>query len=223
MVQQAARRRTLIQFRALVERVEVLTGGALAVYGSDAVAGVVNFIMRDDFEGMRLDAQYGYYQHNNDTSQGNLRQVIAARAATNPAEFALPDDNVDDGYGKEITAIFGASSPDGRGNVTAYVGYRNNDFILQRDRDYSACATGAPAGSSFTCGGSGTASPAQINDFGGLPGGLNTRLGDPGLDGIFANIASTAVDEFADNGNPPGASVCSIEGPASPIAATTPA
>ena len=63
----------------LVERVEVLTGGVSAVYGSDAVSGVVNFIMRDDFEGMRLDAQYGYYQHNNDTDQGNLRQVIGAR------------------------------------------------------------------------------------------------------------------------------------------------
>src|SRR5688572_19446357 len=43
---------------AMVERVEVLTGGASAVYGSDAIAGVVNFIMRDDFEGVRLDAQY---------------------------------------------------------------------------------------------------------------------------------------------------------------------
>ena len=36
---------------ALIERVEVVTGGASAVYGSDAVAGVVNFIMKDDFEG----------------------------------------------------------------------------------------------------------------------------------------------------------------------------
>ena len=36
---------------AMVERVDVVTGGASAVYGSDAVAGVVNFILRDDFEG----------------------------------------------------------------------------------------------------------------------------------------------------------------------------
>jgi outer membrane cobalamin receptor len=48
---------------ALVERVEVLTGGASAVYGSDAIAGVVNFIMRDDFEGFRIDGQYGFFQH----------------------------------------------------------------------------------------------------------------------------------------------------------------
>ncbi|MGH8174746.1 MAG: TonB-dependent receptor plug domain-containing protein, partial [Steroidobacter sp.] len=43
---------------ALIERVEVLTGGASAVYGADAVGGVVNFIMNDSFEGVRVDAQY---------------------------------------------------------------------------------------------------------------------------------------------------------------------
>ena len=42
---------------ALVERVEVLTGGASAVYGADAVTGVVNFILRDDFEGIDARGQ----------------------------------------------------------------------------------------------------------------------------------------------------------------------
>jgi outer membrane cobalamin receptor len=37
---------------SLVKRVDVLTGGASAVYGADAVAGVVNFILKNDFEGM---------------------------------------------------------------------------------------------------------------------------------------------------------------------------
>lgn len=45
---------------ALVERIEVLTsGGASAVYGSDAVAGVVNFIMKDDFQGVEIGGQIG--------------------------------------------------------------------------------------------------------------------------------------------------------------------
>ena len=85
---------------ALVERVEVLTGGASAVYGSDAIAGVVNFIMKKDFEGVQLDGQYGLYQHNNDFGGPGavpLRDVIAGRAATNPSQFALPDDDVTDG------------------------------------------------------------------------------------------------------------------------------
>ena len=43
---------------ALIERVEVLTGGASAVYGSDAVAGVVNFVLKDDFEGAELSTGY---------------------------------------------------------------------------------------------------------------------------------------------------------------------
>jgi outer membrane receptor protein involved in Fe transport len=44
---------------ALVERVEVITGGASAVYGADAIGGVVNFIMKKDFEGMEFDSSYG--------------------------------------------------------------------------------------------------------------------------------------------------------------------
>ncbi len=43
---------------ALIKDVEVLTGGASAVYGSDAVAGVVNFILKDDFEGVDVNAGY---------------------------------------------------------------------------------------------------------------------------------------------------------------------
>lgn len=45
--------------RLLVERVEVTTGGASAVYGADAVTGVVNFVLKDDFEGLRLDLKGG--------------------------------------------------------------------------------------------------------------------------------------------------------------------
>ena len=47
---------------ALVESVQVLTGGASAVYGSDAVAGVVDFRLKDDFVGLRIDGPLNYYQ-----------------------------------------------------------------------------------------------------------------------------------------------------------------
>lgn len=47
----------------LIEDVEVITGGASAVYGSDAVAGVVNFKLKRNFEGLQLDANYGITQH----------------------------------------------------------------------------------------------------------------------------------------------------------------
>lgn len=44
---------------ALIERVDVLTGGASAVYGADAVSGAVNFVLKDDFEGLAVRTQTG--------------------------------------------------------------------------------------------------------------------------------------------------------------------
>ncbi len=44
---------------ALIERVEIVTGGASAVYGSDAIAGVTNFILKKDFEGVDVESNYG--------------------------------------------------------------------------------------------------------------------------------------------------------------------
>ena len=46
---------------ALVDHVEVVTGGASAIYGSDAVSGVVNIILKKKFEGIEAEAQYGTY------------------------------------------------------------------------------------------------------------------------------------------------------------------
>ncbi|MGQ3052629.1 MAG: TonB-dependent receptor domain-containing protein [Roseateles sp.] len=43
---------------SLIERVEVITGGAATAYGADAVSGVVNFIMKKNFKGLELDAQH---------------------------------------------------------------------------------------------------------------------------------------------------------------------
>src|SRR5678809_1614369 len=155
---------------AMVERVEVLTGGASAVYGSDAVAGVVNFIMKKNFEGIQIDGQYAMYQHNNSFSGPGavqLRDTIAARHATNPSQFNLPDDNVTDGNGVQGTITMGVSTEDGRGNITAYLSYQDTKPILQRDRDYSACALSAKPTVSFACGGSGTAFPGTFTDFNG--------------------------------------------------------
>ena len=146
----------------LVERVEVLTGGASAVYGSDALAGVVNFIMRRNFQGVQLDMQYGFYQHNNDfDGPGNVRNAVAARNATNPTQFRLPADNVMDGYSREATLIIGAGTDDGRANITGYLSYRNNDAVSQAERDYSAC-TIAAAGANYACGGSSTSATGRF-------------------------------------------------------------
>ena len=44
---------------SLIDRIEVVTGGASAVYGSDAISGVINFILKDDYEGAEITATYG--------------------------------------------------------------------------------------------------------------------------------------------------------------------
>src|ERR1044072_5250191 len=150
---------------AMVERVEVLTGGASAAYGADSIGGVVNFIMKKDFEGVQVDAMYGLYQHNNDyggPGAVKLRDVIAGRSSTNPAQFQLPDENVTDGEAREVKLTMGVSTDDGRGNITAYAGVRDNKQVLQRDRDYSACSLDANPTVSFACGGSDTGFPGYF-------------------------------------------------------------
>lgn len=62
---------------ALLKRVDVVTGGASAVYGSDAVAGVVNFILNDDFMGVQLDTSYSITDHGNGESE-NVQGTIGA-------------------------------------------------------------------------------------------------------------------------------------------------
>ena len=54
----------------LIRRVEILTGSGGAVYGSDAVAGVGNFIMNDKFEGVQVELNQSYYNHEQQGSQG---------------------------------------------------------------------------------------------------------------------------------------------------------
>ncbi|MBL8264777.1 TonB-dependent receptor, partial [Steroidobacter sp.] len=137
---------------SLVERIDVLTGGASAVYGSDAVAGVVNFILKRDFEGVAFDSSIGVYNHDNDSSIQNL---VRARGDT-PATG-----NVFDGWTKDFNITFGANTADGRGNVTAYLGYRNIDAVSWDKRDFSSCVVQSNADGHF-CGGSAGTTPALL-------------------------------------------------------------
>ena len=56
----------------IIERVEVVPDGGSAIYGSDAVAGVINFITRKDFKGIEADARYGFGETNYHTFDANL-------------------------------------------------------------------------------------------------------------------------------------------------------
>jgi outer membrane receptor protein involved in Fe transport len=64
----------------LVDRVEVVTGGASAVYGSDAMSGVVNFILKKDYEGMTLTASAGQAEHGY-AEERNVQALIGGNFA----------------------------------------------------------------------------------------------------------------------------------------------
>ena len=64
-----------------IQRVEIISGGASAVYGADAVGGVVNFILKDDFEGASVDVRYADTEHG-----GNEEISISALLGVNAAD-----------------------------------------------------------------------------------------------------------------------------------------
>ncbi len=138
----------------LIEKVDILTGGASAVYGADAVAGVVNFKMNDHFEGFRFDANDGFYNHSQ--HDGGAVQDLQA------AGFAVPTGSVTDGQTADFTAIMGSNFDDGKGNAVVYLGYRHTDPVLQGSRDFSACSL-TSSGPNRVCGGSGTTSPTRFS------------------------------------------------------------
>lgn len=88
---------------ALIERVEVITGGASAIYGSDAVSGVVNVILRDDFEGFEFNG-----------SVGNSTEGVGTK-------------------NHSYSIVGGAEVFDGRGNVTFFAGKDRIREVMAND------------------------------------------------------------------------------------------
>ena len=146
---------------SLIKRVEVLTGGAAAVYGSDAVAGVVNFILDTHLDGLKVEGQVGAYQHDNRDrfAQGLLDQ----------RQFPHPSGSVMDGPRVNMSAAFGRGFLDGRGHVALYGSYRRIAGVTQDRRDYGSCPITArmidqKPSSILECGGPNVAYPGNFLD-----------------------------------------------------------
>jgi outer membrane receptor protein involved in Fe transport len=134
---------------ALVKRVDVLTGGASSVYGADAVAGVVNFVLDKDFEGVRGGIQFSGYQHNNNNQ---LAQSINAAKG-----FSYPKGSIWNSAPSDFNVALGGKFGEGKGHASVYLDYRTTDAITKDQRDYTNCSVlGGMTLNGPTCGGSAT-------------------------------------------------------------------
>ncbi|MCX7556929.1 TonB-dependent receptor [Xanthomonadaceae bacterium JHOS43] len=137
---------------ALIKRVDILTGGASAIYGADAVAGVVNFMLDDKFEGISLTYGYSAYQHNNDNKEmQRLNDEAGYEAPTGSSGF--------DGISRNADLIVGGSFAGDRGHAVGWVTWRENDALYHGQRDYTHCSVWYDEP---VCGGSGTADPGRF-------------------------------------------------------------
>ena len=116
---------------SLLQRVDILSGGASSVYGSDAVSGVINFILRKDFTGLRIDTNYNFYNHLN-------RDTIVTPYAQ-AASFNTPRGYTNDGGRGDITVTLGKSMLDDRLKVSTFFNYRHADQVPYSARSSSPC------------------------------------------------------------------------------------
>jgi iron complex outermembrane receptor protein len=86
--------------------------------------------MKHNFQGVQIDAQTGIYQHG---QQSDYMQGLLSKFGTPLPKTAW------DGRSRDLSLIFGQNAPDGKGNVTGYFTYSEQDPVNQGARDYSAC------------------------------------------------------------------------------------
>lgn len=115
----------------MVERIEVLTGGASSVYGSDAIGGVVNFILKRNFQGLLVDGQYGADWHDNRSAY--MKPLLNTAGVT-----ALSGEKWD-GKNSNLSILAGTNFAEGKGNFTGYFTYYHFDPVASSERDLGQC------------------------------------------------------------------------------------
>lgn len=143
---------------ALIERVDIVTGGASAVYGSDAIAGAVNFILKDDFEGVDISTDFSQF----DEKDGDLRSASFVMGA-----------NVADGRGNIVVglnwtdreAVMLGDRPLGRLGIATASGANYQNFLNGVAPNPAPAGCGGP--NSVVAGGSSTTLPTRVAIAGG--------------------------------------------------------
>jgi outer membrane receptor protein involved in Fe transport len=170
----------------LIDRIEVLTGGASATYGADAVSGVVNFILKDNFEGVDARAQYGVTQegggaegfasvlvgHNFMENRGNVTfnfEVSKAdpirvsdrdysRVGNRRIYVANPDDLNDDPNVPDLVILGDVRYPDTSpgGSVLTDTDFDDDTYGFDFQGNGEPWRTGRPTSGFYVIGGSGS-------------------------------------------------------------------
>lgn len=117
----------------LIKNVEILTGGASSVYGADAVAGVVNFVMDTDFEGFKISGGVSGFQHSNDND------MVSSAMDARGEDWYAKGNSLDGGQYK-LELMAGGKFNDGAGHMSAYLGVDKSSLLRMSARDYTSCA-----------------------------------------------------------------------------------
>lgn len=127
----------------LIKRVEVVTGGASAVYGSDALAGVVNFILKDDFSGVEVGTRFGQSQEG-DARSKDIYALFGGNFADDKGNAVLSASYYDREDVFQDAREFSIIDKQGNGSATGVAGRLDNSPF----NPFGAFGT-APANSNF--------------------------------------------------------------------------
>ena len=176
---------------ALVKRVDVLTGGASSVYGADAVAGVVNFVLDKQFTGIR-----GGFQSCRLPAQQRQRHRAGIDAARG---YPLIEGSTWNRAPTSFNVALGGLFGDRKGHASAYLDYRDIPAITKDARDYTNCSVSGLGATGPACGGSGTWQNGRflvLRPNGTTAGDYVLDVNSPGGD-EFRRRVSTDVYNFA--------------------------
>ena len=145
-----------------IERIDVLTGGSSSLYGSDAVAGVVNFVYKSDFQGIEANAQYGITEHGDDQryqlnvtagtdfadGDGNImvhlgysnEEGLLSRQRRNTQTDGLSAVFFGGNWGDEVVPFFSSFPPQGRFDVNG-TGTTADDWTFDPNGNLQDCWT----------------------------------------------------------------------------------
>jgi len=138
---------------ALIERIDIITGGASAVYGSDAISGALNFVMKRDFEGVDLRGYYGITDENDGASR-NLSLTLGSNVADGRGNVVLSLN------WSERDAVKLGDRPLGQLGIDTADGANYDAFLAGEGPEPGPAGCGGPG--SVVSGGSTTTVPTRV-------------------------------------------------------------